>query len=58
MTVEPSEPFSGSVTPENSASQFGRMGTRRKPLDIGRVPNVVRNKESLESSMDPDQFRI
>jgi len=34
------------------------MGTRRKPIDVGRVPNTIRNRASNESSLEPSQFRI
>ena len=34
------------------------MGTRKRPKDFGRVPNVIGNRQSNDSSMDPSQFRI
>jgi len=44
---EPSEPYSRNKM---------RMRNQAKAHNTG--PNVIRNKESLESSMDRDQFRI
>ena len=48
----------GTVTPNSELFPFARMGTRRKPTDIGRVPNMIRNRVSNDSSLEPSQFRI
>ena len=55
MTEEPSESF-GNTTIDTSSFGQVKMGTRRKPTDIGRVPNVIRNRSSLDNSMDGSQF--
>ena len=44
---EPSEPYSRNKM---------RMRNQAKANNTG--PNVIRNKESIESSLDPGQFRI
>ena len=57
MTEEPSESFNN-TTLDNSGFAKVKMGTRRKPTDIGivQIPNTIRNQVSNESSMDISQF--
>jgi len=58
MTDENADPsLSGAVTPTDLSFRDVKMGTRRKPTDVGRVPNVIRNKQSNESSLEPSFFR-
>lgn len=58
MTDENADPsLSGTTTPDMSFATAKTMGTRRKPTDVGRVPNVIRTKQSNESSLEPTFFR-
>lgn len=50
MTEDNSESMQNTSTLDNTKFGSVKMGTRRKPTDIGRVPNVIRNESSLESS--------
>ena len=58
MTDENSQSIQGTSTLDNTGFGSVKMGTRRKPTDIGRVPNTIRNKVSNESSFEPSQFQI
>jgi len=49
------------ATPSEKSAAFSqhvKMGTRRKPTDIGRHPTVIVNRQSNESSLDRSQYRV
>jgi len=61
MRDETNTVLAGSITPESflqtPSTPTEMMGTRRRPKDFGKYPNVIGNRQSNDSSMNPDQFR-